>query len=66
MDFVLNKDTVSRLHVKIEETESGYTITDLNSTNGTRVRGEMLQNNQQTPLESGDEVYIADNGFRFM
>lgn len=66
VDFVLNKDTVSRLHVKIEETESGYTITDLNSTNGTRVRGEMLQNNQQTPLESGDEVYIADNGFRFM
>lgn len=65
-DFILNKDTVSRLHIKIEETENGYAITDLNSTNGTRVRGEMLQNNEKVPLEAGDEIYIADNGYRFI
>lgn len=65
-DFILNKDTVSRLHVKIEETENGYAVTDLNSTNGTRVRGEMLQNNETVPLEAGDEIYIADNGYRFI
>ena len=65
-DFVLNKDAVSRLHVKLEDTGAGYKITDLNSTNGTRVRGMMLQNNETVPLEPGDEIYIADNGFRFI
>lgn len=65
-DFVLNKDAVSRLHVKLEDTGAGYKITDLNSTNGTMVRGMMLQNNETVSLEPGDEIYIADNGFRFI
>jgi hypothetical protein len=65
-DYTLNKDTVSRLHVKLEETDGGYQITDLNSTNGTMVKGVMLQNNETKFLEIGDEIYIADSGFRFM
>lgn len=65
-DFVLNKDTVSRLHIKLENTGTGYKITDLNSTNGTMVRGKMIQNNETVSLELGDEIYIADNGFRFI
>lgn len=65
-DYILNKDTVSRLHVKLEEKDGRYQITDLNSTNGTMVKGVMLQNNETKFLEIGDEVYIADSGFRFM
>lgn len=65
-DYTLNKDTVSRLHVKLEETDGRYQITDLNSTNGTMVKGVMLQNNETKFLEIGDEIYIADSGFRFM
>ncbi len=65
-DYTLNKDTVSRLHVKLEEQDGGYQITDLNSTNGTMVKGVMLQNNETRFLEIGDEIYIADSGFRFM
>lgn len=65
-DYTLNKDTVSRLHVKLEEKDGGYQITDLNSTNGTMVKGVMLQNNETRFLEIGDEIYIADSGFRFM
>lgn len=65
-DYTLNKDTVSRLHVKLEEIDGGYQITDLNSTNGTMVKGVMLQNNETKFLEIGDEIYIADSGFRFM
>lgn len=66
VDGVLAKDTVSRIHAKIEDTGEGFQITDLNSTNGTRVRGRLLQNNETVPLERGDEIAIADSGFRFL
>ncbi len=66
VDYALMRDTVSRIHVKIEKTETGYTATDLNSTNGTWVRGTLLQNNETIALNEGDEIYIADSGFRFM
>jgi serine/threonine protein kinase len=34
-DIVLNSNNVSRRHVRIQNTGSGYRVTDLNSTNGT-------------------------------
>ncbi len=66
VDHILMRDTVSRIHVKIEKSEEGYTLTDLNSTNGTWVRGKALKNNETVRLEEGDEIYIADCGFRFL
>ena len=66
VDYILTRDTVSRIHVKIEKNEKGYTLTDLNSTNGTWVRGKALMNNETVFLEEGDEIYIADCGFRFL
>jgi len=65
-DFVLDKDTVSRLHVKIDEISGSFRITDLNSTNGTRVRGRLLENNETEQLNAGDEVQIAEWRFRFV
>lgn len=65
-DCVLERETVSRLHVRIDETEEGYKLTDLNSTNGTRVDGRLLEANETTVLEIGMEVQIADLRFRFM
>lgn len=64
-DFILEKDTVSRLHVKIDQTENGWSIQDLNSTNGTMVRGEMLENNEAVELRIGDEIRIAEFPYRF-
>ena len=32
-DYVLLKDTVSRFHIRLDEDNGNYTITDLNSTN---------------------------------
>lgn len=64
-DFCLNEPGVSRLHVKIEEKDGAYTITDLNSTNGTKVNGTLLEANETCSLEPGSEVEIAGRRFRF-
>jgi pSer/pThr/pTyr-binding forkhead associated (FHA) protein len=39
----LNDDRVSRFHLKIQEDEGQVVLTDLDSTNGTRVNGEHTQ-----------------------
>ena len=39
----LNDDRVSRFHVKIQEDDQRLVLTDLESTNGTRVNGEDIQ-----------------------
>jgi len=39
----LNDDRVSRFHIKIQEDHSRIVLTDLDSTNGTKVNGEELQ-----------------------
>jgi len=39
----LNDDRVSRFHVKIQEDHDKVVLTDLESTNGTRVNGEEIQ-----------------------
>ena len=64
-DYVLLKDTVSRFHIRLDEDNGNYTITDLNSTNGTRVRGSLLEANETTQLEPGDQIFMADCGYVF-
>lgn len=65
VDYILQKETVSRLHLKIEQIEEEYFIQDLNSTNGTSVAGRMLENNEAARLHPGDEVCIARYRYRF-
>ena len=64
-DFCLDEPGVSRLHVKLEETEQGYLVTDLNSTNGTMVDGQLLNANETCELPLGSELTIAARTFRF-
>lgn len=64
-DCVLDKSTVSRLHVRIDETEEGYRVTDLNSTNGTFVNGRPLEANGAALVQPGDEIGVADLKFQF-
>lgn len=66
-DFCPEAAGVSRLHVKIEETAAGeYTVTDLNSTNGTYINGTLLPANGSGPLCPGDEIRIASLRYRFV
>lgn len=51
---------VSRQHAVIRKTEFGFTLEDLNSTNGTWVNGMELQPGQVYLLRNGDQVKLAE------
>ncbi len=65
VDHVLGDETVSRLHLKIEKGEEGYVMEDLNSTNGTTLNGELIENNGKRVIVPGDVIGIARLRFRF-
>ncbi len=65
VDYQLKQDTVSRLHVRIDQKEDGYQIQDLNSTNGTCLKGRLLENNEAAALSVGDEIRIANCRYLF-
>jgi hypothetical protein len=52
-------DTVSRGHATIEHIGSTYQLTDLNSTNFTRVNGKRLEANVPTPISDGDTLQFG-------
>lgn len=52
----LNDDRVSRFHAKIQEDRGHLVLTDLDSTNGTRVNGETIQ---LRLLRPGDRVSLG-------
>ena len=64
VDYVLDRSTVSRLHLRIDREENQYYAQDLNSTNGTIIDGRLLEANERVLLKSGDEVFIADCRYR--
>ena len=69
-DFVLGKssgcdgvldfsDEVSREHARISWADGQYTITDLNSRNGTFLNGRKLAGGEAYPLHAGDRIGIS-------
>lgn len=63
---VLAKKTISRMHACITKTENTYYIEDLNSSNGTKVDGEILSYKEKTALKSNQIIEFADEKFRFI
>lgn len=65
VDFVLEKESVSRVHARIfREGEMVY-LEDLNSTNGTFKNGLRLQPYEKRRLEEGDEIRFGRELFIF-
>jgi hypothetical protein len=52
----LNDERISRFHIKIQEDQGQLVLTDLESTNGTRVNGEDVQ---LRVLRYGDVIYVG-------
>jgi hypothetical protein len=52
-------DTVSRIHATLEHIGSTYTLTDLNSTNSTRINSKRLEPDKATPINSGDMLQFG-------
>lgn len=65
VDYVLKKDTISRIHLRIDEEDGRYQVTDLNSSNGTLVGDYRLEANESYPLKRDDKLTIADLSFVF-
>ena len=57
-DLCLAMQAVSRQHARIDKTAHGYSITDLDSRNGTFVNGQRLGRGP-APLRDGDEIVVA-------
>ena len=65
VDYVLRRETVSRLHLRIDRKEDRYYVQDLNSTNGTMAGGHILENNEIMEIWDGVEISIAGARYRF-
>ena len=61
-DIVLDDDTVSRTHARVERTERGFVLVDVGSSNGMRVNGERTTSRILAP---GDVVHVGDCVLRF-
>jgi pSer/pThr/pTyr-binding forkhead associated (FHA) protein len=57
-DLTIHDMTVSRVHAMLERTADGWQLTDLSSTNGTRVNGWRVRD--QVPVKAGDVVSFGD------
>src|SRR5206468_12509821 len=62
--LVLNYPQVSRLHARVERTDSGYALLDCDSTNGTHVNG--LRLDEPRPLKSGDQIGVGELAITFL
>jgi pSer/pThr/pTyr-binding forkhead associated (FHA) protein len=55
-DIFLDDVTVSRRHAELRRTDSGVTVQDLGSLNGSYVNGDRVE---ERPLATGDELQIG-------
>ncbi|UCC61551.1 MAG: FHA domain-containing protein [Anaerolineae bacterium] len=59
-DIVLDFSTVSARHLRLEVTTSGIRVTDLRSTNGTHLNGQLIPPDVPQPWQLGDVIRVGD------
>lgn len=57
--LILSHNFVSSQHARIEASTAGWTLTDMNSTNGTLVDGATISPNEPVPLQPGTQIRIG-------
>lgn len=57
-------DKISRIHCRIDRQGDQYTVTDLQSANGTYVNGKRLQAKQPYRIGNGDVIRMANSDFQ--
>lgn len=62
-DLVLESTDVSRHHARLDYADESYRLTDLGSTNGTRVNGRPVRN---VTLHDGDEIELGSLRLQFL
>ena len=61
----LNDERISRFHIKIQEDQGKLVLTDLESTNGTRVNDHRVPDGRVVPLRDGDRIGIGSTTVRY-
>ena len=61
-NIVLDDPSASGRHARLMKDRSGWTLSDLGSSNGTLVNGAEVE---MTPLKAGDLITIGDTSFQF-
>lgn len=61
--LVLESDSVSRRHCRLKKKDGAWTVTDLNSTNGTYVNDVQVKSYQ---LQRGDQIKVGDTIFKYL
>ncbi len=59
-DLRLTLGSVSRRHCKIGQHNGRWTLTDLDSTNGTFINGERMASGSTVHLDEGDTIQVGD------
>jgi len=64
-DIILHDEQISRRHavIRYDAIRQSYTLVDLNSTNGTRVNQERIQ---EVLLREGDKIFIGSTVLKFV
>ena len=65
-DGVIRHPNISRRHAKITIRDGVYFIEDLNSTNGTKVNGGLLNYKTKVSVRKGTEIHFANEPYRFV
>jgi diguanylate cyclase (GGDEF)-like protein len=63
-EIVLDDDTVSRRHARIEKREGGWVVMDVGSRNGTLVNDREISGTES--LRSGDRLQIGSTVFKYL
>ena len=61
----IKSNTLSRFHFEITKKQAEYWITDLGSTNGTKLNGKRLKEKYSKKLKSGDTIKIKSIKIKF-
>nr|WP_154890893.1 DUF6382 domain-containing protein [Paenibacillus xylanexedens] len=61
VQYVDNSTGVSRAHVELSRSKSGYALKDLGSVNGTILQGNLLAPYKEYPLTDGDTFILAES-----
>lgn len=66
VQFVEDSTGVSRAHVEVMVSSQGCTLKDLGSTNGTKLKGELIAPYKAYPLEEGEVFSLAEVNFKLV
>ena len=59
-EITINSAHMSRRHFEVSRNEGGYFVTDLGSSNGTKLNNERIPPHEPARLDSGDEIRVQN------